>query len=171
MRPVAVVRVTCDGGCLQRARDDVRPITWELCGGVLAAGRDQGEGAAVALTGDFTLGTRHDGIHHCYWGMLFSSISSSCCWISASTLAQSFLFCKAFLAHHVMLLSVKELLSPVYPYLALSASLFSASIPPFCIYQHCLPTSLAFFHAITFTHGRLPDLIKTYLLCLAALFF
>lgn len=63
-----------------------------------------------------------------------------------------------------MPLSVKELLSPAFPYLALSASLSPANIPPFPIYHCCLPTFLwwcFFSYANTFADGRLPDVIQT----------
>ena len=104
-------------------------------------------------------------IGRCCFLLYQPQVSSGCCWIAASTSAQSLLFCKPFLAHQVMPLSVKEVLSPVYPYLALSASLFSASIPPSISTTVAFQHLWAFFHANTFAHGRLPDVIKTSVCC------
>lgn len=100
------------------------------CGVVLPAGHNQGEGAAlvfqeISLWVLSTTGyTGSDG--GCCFLLSQPPVSFSWCWIAANTSVQSLLFCKPFLAHQVMVLSVKKLLSPVYPYPALSSSLSSA---------------------------------------------
>lgn len=153
-----------------RARGNMSPKTWELWG-CAASWTQPGRRGCSGASGHFTLGPEHNRIHWQQWGMLLSSVPASslfelvldCC--KHITSVQSLLFCKPFLAHQVMVLSVKELLSRVYPYPALSASLSSASIPPFHIYCCCLPVFLGFLSYQPFCAWKLPDLIKASVCC------
>lgn len=92
-------------------------------------------------------------------------VPSSWCWIAADSSVQSLLFCQPFLAHQVLALSVKKLLSPVYPYLGLSASASSASIPPFHTTAVAFQHFWAFFHTSPLVQGRLPDVMETSVCC------
>lgn len=136
------------------------PKAWELWG-VQPAGHNQGEEAAAALqetSVTLVLNTkeRAGSAGGCCFLLYQPQVSWSWCWVAANTSVQSLLFCKPFLAHKVMVLSVKKLLSPVYPYPALPASLSSASIPSFHIYCYCLPTFLAIFPYQLFCAWKIP---------------